>query len=128
MHKPLQMISKFAFAMLLCVAVSIPSFAADKSDKKSDKKEKKEKAAKKDTKVKEGKPQYGAIVFPRKGSIDFEQGTFEIWFKPTYTTSESMFGSDSIRRTIVFMSAGVDEKFKRKELKKDKSAADNTSF
>jgi len=100
----------------------------EKSDKKTEKSDKKEKETKKDTKIKAGKPQYGEIVFPRKGSIDFDEGTYEIWFKPTYTTSESMFGADTKRSTIVFMSAEVDEKFKRKNSGKDKSASEQVVF
>jgi len=83
--------------------ISIDCDAADKSDKK-EKKEKKskteEKETKKDTKIKSGKPQYGTIVFPRKGFIEFDEGTYEIWLKSTYNTAESMFGAGSGRMTI----------------------------
>jgi len=105
--------------------ISIDCDAAAKDDKK-DKKDKKskteEKETKKDTKVQSGKPQYGAIIFPQKGLIDFDEGTYEIWLSPTYNTAESMFSAKSGRITIPIFGFFHEDPNKKKA---DKSESDD---
>ncbi|HPN84215.1 MAG TPA: hypothetical protein PK821_02665 [Victivallales bacterium] len=99
MHRNKKRISFVLSFILLVAFLGLFSFQSDAAKKeKDDKKEKK-----KDTKPKDEKPQYGEIVFPRKGSIEYQEGTFEIWFKPTYNTMEAMFGSETNRNTVYFM-------------------------
>ncbi len=75
---------KFLLLVLLCGIISVECMAEKKSAKPK-------------------KPEYGAIVFPRKGIINFEEGSFEIWLKSTYNTAEAMFGGGSGRSPITMM-------------------------
>lgn len=45
--------------------------------------------------AKEKSPKFGIILFPTKGNINFEEGTFESWFCLNYSFSEGMLGEKS---------------------------------
>ncbi|HPN83860.1 MAG TPA: hypothetical protein PK821_00860, partial [Victivallales bacterium] len=95
---------RFVLSFILIVAfLGFFSFQSDAAKKEKENK-------KNTTKPKNEKPQYGEIVFPRKGSIEYEEGTFEIWFKPTYNTAEAMFGEKTNRNTVYFMSVVPDKR------------------
>jgi len=105
---------KGSFFILVSLLLVLNLFAAAKKEKQG------EKAKGKKNEKAVVVPDGGEIVFPREGSIDYNEGTFEIWFKLAYNIEDPMVEDKSFRVPVKFLSfhRKNDDKYSKEKDKK----------